>query len=132
MKTMETPTTPQPSRFMYVVQELNKGDDGWLNTNRGSDDRGKASREMYALASERKKARDFKLMRVARTLLKANNKTEMQDVIVLFPNDTKPTVVDRVEVELCWDLVFNGWNLTEESARKLETIRIKALTNEPT
>jgi len=71
MKTIdETPNTPQPSRFLYVVQELNKGDDGWQNTERGSDDRRKAHEEMYALASEYKKARNFKLMRVARTLLK--------------------------------------------------------------
>ena len=127
MKANKMPTTPQPSGFTYVVQELNKGDQGWMNTNHGSDDRGEAYKEMYALASKRKKAKNFKLMRVARTLLKAPDRKEMQDVVVLLPNTEKPTVVDRVEDELRWDVVFNDWNLTEESARKLEKIRINHL-----
>lgn len=124
------PITPEPSHFLYVVQELNKGADSWQNTQRGSSDRGEAYEEMYALASEHKKAGNFKLMRVARTLLKTTTKKEMRDVIVLFPDDTEPTVVERVEVELHWNFVFDDWCLTEASNRQLEQIRVKALTNE--
>ena len=56
------------------------------------------------------------------------NKKERVDVEVLFPGDKKPTKVETgVQVTLEYDEVFADFNLTEESARKLDEIRAKHL-----
>jgi transcriptional regulator with XRE-family HTH domain len=55
-------------------------------------------------------------------------KKERVDVEVLFPGDQKPTKVETgVRVILEYDEVFEDFNLTQESARKLDEIRAKHL-----
>jgi DNA-binding transcriptional regulator YiaG len=55
-------------------------------------------------------------------------KKERVDVEVLFPGDKKPTKVETgVQVTLEYDEIFADFNLTDESARKLDEIRAKHL-----
>jgi len=52
---------------------------------------------------------------------------EMMDVEILPPGSKTPKVVDRVEVTLYYSETFEDYNLTAESAKKLERIRLKHL-----
>jgi hypothetical protein len=49
---------------------------------------------------------------------------EMMDVVILPPGTTKPIVVDRIEVTLYYDDLFEDFNLTEESDKEMERIRV--------
>ena len=52
---------------------------------------------------------------------------EIMDVEIMPPGSKTPKVIDRVEVTLYYDTLFGDYNLTDESEKKFERIRLRHL-----